>query len=69
MEVYEKSFEHEIVRREFPISHTCYTHFPKYKNLFEVKKGTEFVPVVQSYPPTREHVLSLAKSFMEMASK
>jgi hypothetical protein len=34
-----------------------------------LKKGTEFVPVLQNYPPTMEYVLSLAKAFIEMASK
>lgn len=44
-EVYEKSFEHEIAKREFPISQLCYTEFPKYKKFFEVEKGVQ-LPIV-----------------------
>ncbi len=29
LEVYEKSFEHEIKTKEFPISQVCYTKFPE----------------------------------------
>ena len=32
-----------------------------------LKRGTEIVPVVQSYPPTVEYVLSLVQSFIKMA--
>jgi hypothetical protein len=44
-EVYEKAFEHEIVKREFPISQVCYTEFPKYKKYYEVEKGVN-IPIV-----------------------
>lgn len=44
-EVYEKAFEHEIAKREFPISQLCYTEFPKYKKFYEVEKGVN-LPIV-----------------------
>ncbi len=44
-EVYEKAFEHEIAKREFPISQVCYTEFPKYKKYYEVEKGVH-IPIV-----------------------
>lgn len=44
-EVYEKAFEHEIAKREFPISQVCYTEFPKYKKFYEVEKGVQ-LPIV-----------------------
>jgi hypothetical protein len=44
-EVYEKAFEHEITKREFPISQVCYTEFPKYKKYYEVEKGVH-LPIV-----------------------
>ena len=44
-EVYEKAFEHEIAKREFPISQVCYAEFPKYKKYYEVEKGVH-VPIV-----------------------
>ena len=44
-EVYEKAFEHEIAKREFPISQLCYTEFPKYKKYYEVEKGVH-LPIV-----------------------
>ena len=44
-EIYEKAFEHEIVKREFPISQVCYTEFPKYKKYYEVEKGVN-IPIV-----------------------
>lgn len=47
VEVYEKSFEHEIKRREFPISQVCYTSFPKYTRVFEVEKGMR-IPIVNA---------------------
>lgn len=33
-----------------------------------MKKGTEFVPVIQSYPPTMEYVLSLWQSMLPQTS-
>lgn len=45
LEVYEKSFEHEIEKGEFYISQVCYTKFPKYIEIFEVKKGMQ-IPIV-----------------------
>jgi len=47
VEVYEKSFEHEIKRREFPISQVCYTSFPKYTRVYEVEKGMQ-IPIVNA---------------------
>lgn len=44
-EVYEKAFEHEITKREFPISQICYTEFPEYKKYYEVEKGVH-IPIV-----------------------
>ena len=45
LEVYEKSFEHEIEKGEFYISQVCYTKFSKYIEIFEVKKGMQ-IPIV-----------------------
>jgi hypothetical protein len=45
LEVYEKSFEHEIRKREFPISQICYIEFPKYEKLYEVDKSLQ-IPIV-----------------------
>jgi len=47
VEVYDKSFEHEIKRREFPISQVCYTSFPKYTRVYEVEKGMQ-IPIVNA---------------------
>jgi len=47
VEVYEKSFEHEIKRKEFPISQVCYTSFPKYTRVYEVEKGMQ-IPIVNA---------------------
>ncbi len=46
-EVFEKSFEHEIEKGEFPISQVCYTECPQYRRVLEVEKGTE-IPVVDT---------------------
>ena len=45
LEVYEKSFEHEIKTKEFPISQVCYTKFPEYSKTFEVERGVK-LPIV-----------------------
>ncbi|MEM3578842.1 MAG: hypothetical protein QXL54_01290 [Candidatus Bathyarchaeia archaeon] len=45
LEVYEKSFEHELKNREFPISQICYTEFPKYEKIYEVDKSLQ-IPIV-----------------------
>jgi hypothetical protein len=45
LEVYDKSFEHEIKNKEFPISQVCYTRFPKYEKLYEIDKSIQ-IPVV-----------------------
>ncbi len=45
LEVYEKSFEHEIKTKEFPISQVCYTKFPEYARSYEVERGVK-LPIV-----------------------
>jgi hypothetical protein len=45
LEVYEKSFEHEIKTKEFPISQICYTKFPKFEKLYEIDKSLQ-IPIV-----------------------
>ena len=45
LEVYEKSFEHEIKTKEFPVSQVCYTKFPKYSKTIEVERGVK-LPIV-----------------------
>jgi hypothetical protein len=45
LEVYEKSFEHELKNREFPISQICYTEFPKYEKIYEIDKSLQ-IPLV-----------------------
>jgi len=45
LEVYEKSFEHEIKSKNFPISQVCYTELPKYEKIFEVDKSLQ-IPIV-----------------------
>jgi hypothetical protein len=45
LEVYEKSFEHELENHEFPISQICYAEFPKYERIYEVDKSLQ-IPVV-----------------------
>ncbi len=47
VEVYEKSFEHEMEHKEFPISQVCYTKYPKYTPIYEVRKGAE-IPIVNA---------------------
>lgn len=45
LEVYEKSFEHELKNKEFPISHICYAEFPKYGKIYEIDKSLQ-IPLV-----------------------
>ena len=45
LEVYEKSFEQEIKKKEFPVSQVCYVEFPKYAKLYEIDKSFQ-IPVV-----------------------
>jgi hypothetical protein len=45
LEVYEKSFEYELKKREFPISQICYEKFPKYQKIYEIDKSFQ-IPVV-----------------------
>jgi len=46
-EVYEKSFEHELKNKEFPISQVCYAEFPKYEKMFEIDKSFQ-IPIVNA---------------------
>ncbi|RLI21723.1 hypothetical protein DRO54_02905 [Candidatus Bathyarchaeota archaeon] len=45
LEVYEKSFEHEIKEKIFPISQVCYASLPRYTRTYEVEKGLQ-IPIV-----------------------
>jgi len=45
LEVYEKSFEHELKKQEFPISQVCYVEFPKYEKILEIDKSFQ-IPLV-----------------------
>jgi hypothetical protein len=45
LEVYEKSFEHELKKKEFPVSQICYAEFPKYDKIVEVDKSFQ-IPLV-----------------------
>jgi len=45
IEVYEKSFEHELKKKEFPISQICYAPFPKYEKIYEIDKSLQ-IPLV-----------------------
>jgi hypothetical protein len=45
LEVYEKSFEEEMKKKEFPISQICYAEFPKYEKIYEIDKSFQ-IPVV-----------------------
>jgi hypothetical protein len=45
LEVYEKSFEHELRKKEFPVSQVCYAKFPKYEKIYEIDKSFQ-IPVV-----------------------
>jgi hypothetical protein len=45
LEVYEKSFEHELKKREFPVSQICYVEFPKYEKILEIDRSYQ-IPLV-----------------------
>lgn len=45
VEVYEKSFEHEIKTKEFPVSQVCYAEYPKYEKMLEIDKSFQ-IPIV-----------------------
>lgn len=45
LEVYEKSFEHELKNKEFPISQICFAEFPKYGKTYEIDKSLQ-IPLV-----------------------
>ncbi|MBS7643307.1 hypothetical protein KEJ26_01795 [Candidatus Bathyarchaeota archaeon] len=47
LEVYDKAFEYEVERGFFPISQVCYSPYPNYNRVYEVKKGTE-IPVTDA---------------------
>jgi hypothetical protein len=45
LEVYEKAFEHELKKQEFPVSQICYAEFPKCEKSYEVDKSFQ-IPLV-----------------------
>lgn len=45
LEVYDKSFEHELKKKEFPISQICYAQFPKFEKTLEIDKSFQ-IPLV-----------------------
>jgi hypothetical protein len=45
LEVYEKSFEHELKKKEFPVSQICYAKFPRYERILEIDKSFQ-IPLV-----------------------
>ncbi len=47
LEVYEKSFEHELKNKEFPISQVCYAEFPKYEKIYEIDKSFQ-IPIIDA---------------------
>ncbi len=46
VEVMDKSFEHEIKHREFPISQICYAECPTYEKIYEIDKSLQ-IPIVK----------------------
>lgn len=66
LEVYEKSFEHELKNREFPISQICYAEFPKYEKIYEVDKSLQ-IPIVNV--SDMRIFKNLLKAIMENAEK
>ncbi len=47
IEVYEKSFDYELKKKEFPISQVCYAEFPKYEKIYEIDKSFQ-IPLVNA---------------------
>jgi len=45
LEVYEKSFEQELRKKEFPISQVCHIEYPKYEKIVEVDKSFQ-IPLI-----------------------
>ncbi len=45
LEVYDKSFEHELKKKEFPVSQICYVESPKYEKIMEIDKTFQ-IPVI-----------------------
>lgn len=45
LEVYEKSFEHEMKTKEFLVSQICYAELPKYEKILEIDKSFQ-IPIV-----------------------
>ena len=45
LEVYEKAFEQELKKKDFPISQVCYMEFPKYEKMVEIDKSFQ-IPLV-----------------------
>ena len=66
MEVYEKSFEQELKKKEFPVSQVCYAEFPKYQKLLEVDKSFQ-IPLVDV--SDMEIFQSILKAILEHEKK
>jgi len=47
LEVTEKSFDHELKHKEFPISQICYAPHAKYEKVYEIDTGLQ-IPVVNA---------------------
>jgi hypothetical protein len=47
LEVYEKSFDHELKHKEFPISQICYVEYPKYEKMLEIDKSFQ-IPIINA---------------------
>ncbi len=45
LEVCDKSFDHELKKKEFPISQICYAEFPKFEKILEIDKSFQ-IPLV-----------------------
>ena len=57
LEVYDKAFEHELKKQEFPVSQICYTEFPKYEKLYEIDKSFQIPLVDASDMKLFQHIL------------
>jgi hypothetical protein len=72
LEVYEKSFDHELRKKEFPISQVCYAEFPKYEKILEIDKSFQ-IPLVdvsdmEIFRNILKAILSGKKGSMEPAT-
>ena len=62
LEVYEKSFEHELKNKQFPVSQLCYAEFPKYLKTYEVDKSLQIPIVNASDMKVFKHILEAVLS-------